>query len=452
MIVAVTGAGGFVGRAVVRELQRAGSRVVALGRAPASNSALGVETRRFDPNGAPDPQAFAGCDAVVHLAGETVAGRWTPEKKRRVAESRIAGTKTVVASLAALAQRPAVLVSASAVGYYGDRGDEPLTEASAAGSGFLAGVCAGWEAAAQESEAFGVRHVCLRTAIALGSGGALDQMRVPFSFFAGGPLGTGRQFVPWIHVGDLAALYRFAIENASIRGAVNAVAPDYATNARLLQAIGAALGRPSLLPAPPLALRAVLGEFAQSLLSSALVLPTVGQDAGFEWKHPQLERALCEILRGTPVAKQVHHFEAKQFVPRPLDEVFGFFSDARNLGTITPPALGFAMHRAPHAVSRGSEIEYHLRIHGVPVRWKTLICEFEPQRRFVDVQVRGPYALWRHVHDFTPRDGGVEIGDAIDYVLPLAPFGELAAGMVHNDVREIFAFRRAAIERLFAPA
>lgn len=444
--IAVTGASGFVGRRVIAELVARGDRVIALGRQPQPGGMEPTaEWRRFDPNGEPDPAAFDGADAVVHLAGESVAGRWNSEKKRRIASSRIDGTRTVVESLRALSRRPSVLVSASAVGYYGDRGEEPLTEQSSPGTDFLATVCTDWEAAAREVEAFGVRCVCVRTGIALGDGGALRQMLTPFKYGAGGPLGSGRQFVPWIDVRDLARLYRFAVDDETLRGPVNGVAPDYANNARLTQAIGAALRRPSLAPAPAFALRAILGEFAESLLQSQVVLPARALDAGFQWEHAQLETDLCEILRGTSDRPYVHTFRATQFVAKPLKDVFRFFSDAGNLEAITPPALSFAIRSASDDVERGSTIAYELRLHGFPIRWKTMIAQWDPPSRFVDVQLRGPYRLWHHVHEFSERDGGVEVKDRVDYVLPFAPLGELASSTVARDIDEIFRFRRRAI-------
>jgi uncharacterized protein len=285
-----------VGRALVNALRTRGARVIALSRASDAIFAPAVETRRFDPNGAADPAAFADADAVVHLAGESVAGRWTPQKRRRIADSRIAGTQTVVASLAGMARRPSVLVSASAVGYYGDRSDEMLTEESAPANDFLAGVCVAWEAAAARCEALGIRSVRMRTGIAFGNGGALAQMAAPFKLGIGGPLGSGRQYVPWIAVEDLADLYCYAIENAALRGAINAVTPDYATNARLAQAIGAALHRPAFLPTPAFALHIVLGGFASSVLASQRIVPAVAQANGFRWTHPQLEAEVARIL------------------------------------------------------------------------------------------------------------------------------------------------------------
>lgn len=294
--VAVTGASGFVGREVIKALRKRGARVIALGRSAPQGFGPEVETRRFDPSGEPNPAAFAGAGAVIHLAGESVAGRWTPAKKRRIAQSRIFGTQTLVASLAALERRPAVIVSASAVGYYGDRGDEPLTEEARPGNGFLAGVCVEWEAAARQCEKLGIRTVCVRTAIALGNGGALARMKLPFLLFAGGAIGSGRQFVPWIDVRDLAALYCFALERPRLSGPINAASPDQSTNARLAHAIGAALHRPSALPAPAFALRLLLGEFAESLLVSQRIVPAVATDNGFKWTYPLLESDLRAIL------------------------------------------------------------------------------------------------------------------------------------------------------------
>lgn len=283
---------------MVAELRSRGARVIALSRRPEARAGAGVETRRFDPNGDPNPAAFAGADAVIHLAGESIGGRWTAAKKRRIADSRIAGTRTLVTSLEALNQRPATLVSASAVGYYGDRRWDELLETAPPGSDFLAQVCAGWEEAARGCEALGVRTVRLRSAIALGDGGALAEMERPFKLGLGGPMGSGKQYLPWIHVRDLAALYCFSVENATVSGAVNAVTPDYATNARFARALGKALSRPALLPAPAFALRAILGEFADTLLFSQLAIPQAAQRAGFSWSFPNLEAALYAITHG----------------------------------------------------------------------------------------------------------------------------------------------------------
>lgn len=452
MRVAITGATGFIGRALVAGLHAHGCAVIALTRnGTAEGFPDDVEVRQFSPEQiSSNSQAFDGADAVVHLAGESVDGRWTPEKKRRIYDSRILGTRAVVTSLAALARKPSVLVCASATGFYGSRADDVLTESSPAGDDFLAHVVTDWEHEAEAASQEGIRTVCLRTGIVLGPGGALGKMAAPFRFGMGGPFGSGKQFVPWIHLHDIAAMYLFAIENANVSGPVNAVAPDYATGARFAWALGNALARPAYLPAPAFALRAVLGEFADTILASQLVLPTVAEDAGFRWRYPNLEAAMIASASSNPQRKStVRRFEAKDVVHAPLERVFAFFSAAQNLERITPPSLHFAMLDNPERIVRGSVIAYRLRVHGASIRWKTLISRWEPPNGFVDVQLHGPYASWRHEHTFTQTADGVVIGDAVEYVLPLAPLGNLAAPLVEADIRSIFDFRRGAIASTF---
>ncbi|MDQ2909097.1 MAG: TIGR01777 family oxidoreductase [Candidatus Eremiobacteraeota bacterium] len=450
--VAITGASGFVGRALTAALVQRGYGVIALGRDPdALQGDDAIEPRRFDGDDAgPNPDAFAGADAVVHLAGESVSGRWTAAKKRAIYKSRVAGTRLLVRSLALCHEKPAVLVSASAVGYYGSRGDQALFESAPPGSGFLADVCKDWEREASAAEPLGIRTIRMRTGIVLANGGALEAMIPPFRFGGGGPLGSGRQFFPWIALDDLVALYIFALEREDLSGAVNAVTPDYATSARVANAIGSALRRPALAPAPAFALRALLGEFAHTLLASQLVIPAVAEDRGFSWQHPTLEAALLAIL--APAAQRspvVRTFDAEQYIAAPLQDVFAFFAEARNLETITPPALRFAIDSIPQHLERGAQIAYHLRLHRFPLRWRTMIARWNPPHEFVDVQLHGPYSLWRHTHRFRAVDGGTVATDHVDYGLPLWPAGNIALRLVESDVRRIFAYRRTAIGRAF---
>lgn len=454
MRVAITGASGFIGRRIVEVLLERGHTPVALSRNPGKlHLPSGVEQRPFDPASGGSPNAFEGSDAVIHLAGETVAGRWTAEKKRAIYDSRVHGTRSVVASIARCAAKPGVLLSASASGYYGSRGDEPLFETSQPGSDFLSGVCVDWEREAMQARALGVRVACLRTGIVLGRGGALAPMLPIFRFGVGGPFGGGRQFVPWIHLDDLAELYVFALENAQIEGAVNAVTPDYATSARFSQALGAAVKRPAIAPAPAPALRIVLGEFADTLLASQLIVPAVAQDAGFSWRYGLLESALADAagagVSGTP---NVRRFASEQFVDAPIDEVFAFFSEARNLEAITPELLHFTIVRAPAAMGRGAQIEYKLRLRGLNVGWKTMIARWDPPHAFVDVQLHGPYAFWQHTHTLTPVDGRIRLNDEVLYALPLAPLSRLAEPLVRRDVAKIFAYRAATIAERFRRA
>jgi len=295
----VTGATGFVGPRLLRLLDRP----VVLSRDPerarAALGSLAGRVLRWDPlQGPPPADAFEGVDTVLHLAGESVsAGRWTAAQKARIRDSRVVGTRHLVQGLAQARSGPRTLVSASAVGYYGDRGDEELTEAAAPGGDFLAGVCVEWEREALVAADHGVRVVTARTGIVLGAGGgALAKMLPPFKLGGGGPLGNGRQWMPWIHVADLARLYLHAAETTAIVGPMNAVAPEPVRNSEFTKALGRQLHRPAFMPAPYLGLRLLFGEFAQVLFASQRVIPRVALDTGFIFQFPEIAAALREIL------------------------------------------------------------------------------------------------------------------------------------------------------------
>lgn len=278
MRVLVTGATGFIGRRLVQSISAEGHSVEALGRAT------------------PDHAKLAEAAAVVHLAGEPVAQRWTRAAKERIRSSRIEGARRLVEALAALDRRPETLVSASAVGYYGSRGEEELTETSAPGRGFLPEVCIEWERAAAEAGRLGMRVVCLRFGVVLGRGGALAKMLPPFRLGLGGRLGDGRQWMSWIHVDDAVALIRRAIDSPEMRGPVNATAPAPVRNAEFTRELAAALHRPAVLPVPAAVLRLMYGEMSEILLGSQRVLPAAAQAAGFEFRYPELRHALRNLL------------------------------------------------------------------------------------------------------------------------------------------------------------
>jgi hypothetical protein len=295
----VTGATGFIGRALVERLDR--PRV--LSRDPArAKVALGVvDAFPWDAEaGPPPPEAVEGIDAVFHLAGDPVAeGRWTGAKKRRIRDSRVLGTRRLVDAIAAAKARPRVLVAFSAVGYYGDRGDEELTESSAQGNDFLAGVCVAWEAEAARARDCGVRVVHLRLGVVLGEGGgALAKMLLPFRLGLGGPLGNGRQWMPWVHRDDVVGLALHAAASESTTGPVNAVGPGPATNREFTKALGRVLRRPTLLPAPRFALRIAFGEFADVLFASQRVVPGAALGSGYAFRHGSVEGALRASVGG----------------------------------------------------------------------------------------------------------------------------------------------------------
>lgn len=301
MRIVVTGATGAVGRRLVTALRARGDEVTVLARNPdRATELLGVPAVVWDPVTVPPPaDALAGADGVVHLAGEPVAQRWNDQVKRRIHESREIGTRHLVTALAALpdGDRPSVLVSASASGYYGPCGDEIVTEQTPPGSDFLAIVCVHWEQEAAAAAQHGVRACLLRTGIVLDPrGGALAKLVPVFRLGAGGPVAGGRQYMPWIHADDLTSLYLRALDDAGWSGPVNASAPEPVTNAEFSRTLGRALHRPAVVPVPALALRTLYGEMASVLTTGQRQVPRRALDARFAFAHPALEPALADLL------------------------------------------------------------------------------------------------------------------------------------------------------------
>jgi uncharacterized protein len=294
MNVLVSGAKGLIGSALIPELEARGHRINRLTRSPRSG-----EDIRWDPDAGMIEGDLAGIDAVVHLAGESIAeGRWTSERKRRILESRQKGTHLLAEKIAGLPEPPSVMVSASAIGYYGDRGNELLTEESEPGTMFLSGVCKEWEAAAQPAREAGVRVVHPRFGIVLSTeGGALGTTLPIFKLGGGGKIGSGRQYWSWVTLDDVVGAIVHAIKMDTLSGPVNVVAPDPPTNAEYTRVLGRVLGRPTFFAVPAPAIRIVLGGMADNLLlASARVEPAKLEETGYEYRHPELEGALRHLL------------------------------------------------------------------------------------------------------------------------------------------------------------
>jgi uncharacterized protein len=309
--VTVTGATGLIGPALVAALKDGGAQVTVLSRNPdRARVELGVEDAvRWDLMSEPAPiEALLGRDAVVHLAGENVAQRWTPRAKEAIRESRVRGTRHLVEGLRAAAgtsaaiagerpRRAGALISASAIGYYGPHADQPIDEEASPGDDFLAAVCAAWESEARVAEQLGLRTVQVRTGVVLDrSGGALGKMLAPFKLGVGGPVAGGQQYISWIHRDDLVSMILAAVEDERWSGPINATAPEPVTNRDFSHTLGEALHRPALLPVPGFALRLLYGEMAEIITTGARALPVKPLVLGYKFRHPQLEEALRDTL------------------------------------------------------------------------------------------------------------------------------------------------------------
>lgn len=274
--VAITGASGFIGDRLSRALE-----------------ARHDEVRKVSTRHGVRPEQFEGSDAVVHLAGEPVAQRWTREARERIRSSRVDGTRAVVDALSRLPNPPATLISASAIGYYGSRGDEVLTESSKPGDDFLARMAVEWE---REAQKFAARVVMPRVAVVIGHGGALKKMLPPFKFGVGGRIGDGKQWMSWIHVEDMISLIIFLMENPGVSGAVNASSPNPVRNADFTRELASALHRPAIFPVPAFALKLMFGEMSEMVMASQRVVPTAALDAGFSFRFPEIGAALRDVL------------------------------------------------------------------------------------------------------------------------------------------------------------
>ena len=312
MKIVVTGATGFVGKPLCARLLQSGHQVTALSRdAARAQAALGAQVTSLAWKGSGGneddkwKQAIAGAEVVIHLAGESVSGqKWTPEFKAKIRDSRVETTRAIVEAMREGGRSGQALICASAVGYYGDRRDEELTEEAPPGSDFLAEVCSAWEAEAQKAEGGGARVCRMRIGLVLGAGGALERMLRPipglpfnpYKLGLGGPIGSGRQWMPWIHLDDVIGLFAWAATNPAVSGAVNVTAPNPVRNRELAQTIGRILHRPAVLPVPGFALKIVLGEFAGALLGGQRALPALAERLGYAFRYAEIHDALVPFV------------------------------------------------------------------------------------------------------------------------------------------------------------
>jgi uncharacterized protein (TIGR01777 family) len=455
MKVLVTGATGLVGKNLIEHLMKNDHEPVVLTtRNPDSVKISEVPLKVFQwtPRNHQMPaEAWEGVDAVIHLAGENVAdGRWSEAHKQRILQSRVDTTKTLIDSIQALeaGKRPKHFISSSAVGIYGDRGDEVIDENSGHTDDFLADVCKQWEEGSRD-KVEGLKTSYIRTGIVLDDqGGALKKMLLPFKMGAGGPLGNGKQFMSWVHNDDLARLFLFILEKG-LEGVYNGTAPNPCDNKTFGQVLGSVLNRPAFAPLPGFVAKIMFGEMSSILLTGQRVVPKAALAEGFEFQFEHLHDALEDLLGKSVRGERV--FRVKQWLPVKRNEVFSFFAEAKNLEKITPPFLNFKIRdMSTDQIEKGTIINYSLKLHFLPMNWRTEITHWNEGESFTDFQQKGPYQKWDHTHSFFDYKGGTLVDDYVVYKLPFGFLGDFFGNWyVKRDVNKIFGYRTNVIGSLF---
>jgi len=430
MKVLVTGATGFVGQALLKHLEEKGHEIVILTRNVRTarvRAPVFCEIHQCDLSvEVPKEAVFEGVEAVIHLAGENIAeGRWTTKRKNKILLSRKNSTANLIRAMEGLKLKPRAFVSASAIGYYGNRSEERLNEESSQGSGFLPQVCRIWEDEAKRASTLGIRTTIYRIGVVLGyDGGAIQKMWAPFKLGFGGRLGSGRQWMSWIHVTDLARALVYAIEYPLMEGCFNAVSPEPVTNNAFTRQFAKTLDQPAPFPVPTPALKMILGEMSQILLHSQWVSTNQMELYGFRYQYPSLVSALKEICN-----HQYHSLQFAQWHPAASKKIFHFFEYPENIEKVTPPSLRLK-YEGPRkkAITMGERIPLRFSLKGLPMKWISKIKTWDPGNLFIDTQTEGPFSLWKHTHQFERKNGGTLVRDQIEYRLPLGVLGDWVAG------------------------
>ena len=451
MKVLVTGATGFVGKKISRELILRGHELVVITRDQQRTQRdfpYPAEIFEWDYRSQDFPvAALDGVSAVVHLMGESIAeGRWTEARKKSLYDSRVLATKKLVSAL----QRSSAVqtfVAASAIGFYPYSASQSFTETSEGGEGFLQGLCADWEDASDPLESL-LRRVIVRVGLVLGYGGALTKLEPLFSYGITSPLATGEQWMSWIHVDDLTRMFCDAVEKDSWRGVYNGCSPAPVTNAQFHRAMAEVFSRPMLPSTPAFMMRLVLGEMAQVVLGSQKVLPERALKESFSFTYTDLDSCLQTLYPHGGFTKVI---EDSQFLAGYDLSIFAFFQNEKNLEKLSPSFLKFqVLGKSTEELQKGTVIRYRLSLNGIPLRWSSQITHWDPPHQFSDIQLTGPYQTWDHTHSFVQTPKGVMVSDKVFYKLPLPFFSSWLAGWkVAADVAKIFAYRREQMESLF---
>lgn len=445
----IIGGTGFVGSELGIKLAESGHEIHLVTRKLRPENTLPFPCHQFEYDGLEVPdEAMVGVSTIVNLAGESIAeGRWTQEKKKRIKESRLNATNAAVN--AANKHGISTLIQTSATGYYGNT-KNLVDESSAAGDCFLAETAREWEEAA-EPLSDKVRKVIMRIGVVLGhSGGAFAEMTMPYIMGIASPLGSGKQYLSWIHIDDLTKFIVTATEDNNYTGIYNLCAPESITYKEFHNALNKHFGVLPLPSVPSWALKIALGEKSKLLLDSQQISPArLMAEKSFKYTYPKIDVCLNNLLDDN--FKSCATMDTKQWINLPSKKVWDFFSDEKNLEKITPEFLNFKVDSiTTDKVTAGSIIDYSLKLHGIPLRWRSEITDYEEGKHFVDQQLKGPYAVWHHTHKFKPLAGGTLIEDHVKYRPPLGSLGALVSMMfIRKDLTKIFNYRRSRVSDIF---
>jgi len=456
MKILMTGGTGFIGRQLGIFLTQNNHTIHCLCRDPLKEGKINTYPANYykwdGDKDLPPEDSLKDIDAVVHLAGENIAAkRWSPEYKTQLINSRVQSAKNIFDALKKYQIKPSVFIGASAVGFYGDRGDTLLNENSTKGTGFLSDLCEHWEKASEEAHSLEIRRCILRFGLVVSEqGGILDETVQLSHRGVLGRLGFfGTQWMSWISLNDLCHLIIWCLETSSCQGVYNAVSENPVQNKDFVREINSTLKNSSFLPVPSHALKLVLGERSTLLLSSQRLKPSRATSEGFTFRDKSFSDLLKSIFPNWVSGQYLLH--TKLWLDDNQQKVFEFFKDENNLERITPSDLSFKIiSKSTKNIQKDTLIKYKLKIHGIGFKWMTKIKDFNEPQSFTDIQLKGPYKTWEHTHSFSKLCAGTLIDDKVIFKLPFGIFGRIIAFIfVVKDIKRIFKYRAEKISLLY---
>lgn len=454
MKVLITGATGLVGQALGRRLCELDHQVVALVRdLPKARTLLTFPCTIFPWNATeelPPQQAFEGVTHVIHLAGENIASeRWTDARKKKLFDSRVRSTQFLRQRLQTLSIKPEFFFSTSAIGIYGDRGDEFLAEQSTSGSGFLSELCEAWERSAWDVSQLGITTLIGRFGVVISElGGALEKMLPVAQVGALGSIGSGKNWMSWISLPDLVEALIWVCEK-KITGVRNFCSAFPVTQKEFTEELCDAVSRSMGPPVPKFVLKLMYGEMSHVLTDSQRVVDLKIEEEGFKFKHPKVKDAFLDLF---PTHKGGEYWKVDfQYFDQKRSVIFDFFKNENNLEKITPKFLGFkVLDKSTKDIREGTVITYEISLHGIPMKWVTLIRKFHENVEFIDTQEKGPYEKWHHTHSFSDLGNGTLVTDRVIYKLPAGRLGQVGGHWkIKKDVDAIFQYRREVMAKIF---